>query len=389
VEAVSRKLAEERRLFYVAVTRARRCLLVTAVRDEENQPSRFLDELMPWTGDEDERPLTRVPRGLDLPAVVAELRAVVCAPTGDASDGGAPVSEARRRAAAYQLARLAAAGVRGADPDEWYALPPLSDDAPLRRPDQPVRVSPSRIEAYHRCALRWLLEGSGGTTGSGLGQAIGVLVHGLAHDVAVGKLGVDGLLEEFERRWPSVDAGSGWYARREHDRVRTMVEKLADWLRADERELVAAEADFQVRVGRALLRGTVDRLDRNPDGSLVVVDFKTGKTAVPREELARHPQLGVYQVAVEEGGLAELTGPDPTVDGAALVQLGTDSRSAAEQRQPPLAQDEDPGWARRLIEEAADGMAGAEFPATANRLCVVCPVRRGCPLRAEGGQVTP
>src|SRR5581483_12000037 len=44
---LSAQLAEERRLFYVAITRARRRLLVTAVSGEEEQPSRFLDELDP------------------------------------------------------------------------------------------------------------------------------------------------------------------------------------------------------------------------------------------------------------------------------------------------------------------------------------------------------
>src|SRR3954452_16143872 len=52
---VSAQLAEERRLFYVAVTRARRRLVVTAVTGEEQQPSRFLDELDPV---EEDRPLT-------------------------------------------------------------------------------------------------------------------------------------------------------------------------------------------------------------------------------------------------------------------------------------------------------------------------------------------
>ena len=47
VAATSRLLAEERRLLYVAVTRARTALLVTAVgaEDADERPSRFLGEL--------------------------------------------------------------------------------------------------------------------------------------------------------------------------------------------------------------------------------------------------------------------------------------------------------------------------------------------------------
>ncbi len=71
------QLAEERRLFYVAATRARQRLVVTAVAGDEEQPSRFLDELDPVDG---ERPLTGVPRATHLSALVAELRAVVCDP---------------------------------------------------------------------------------------------------------------------------------------------------------------------------------------------------------------------------------------------------------------------------------------------------------------------
>ncbi|HEY6740270.1 MAG TPA: ATP-dependent DNA helicase, partial [Actinopolymorphaceae bacterium] len=292
VIVINRLMAEERRLFYVAVTRARRRLLVSAVSAEEDQPSRFLDELLPYDGDE--RPYTKVPRGLDLSSIVAELRSVVC---------DRRIPDVRRKAAAHQLARLARAGVRGAHPAQWYALHPLSDDAPLRSEDETVRVSPSKVEAFSACALRWLLESSGGTKGDALGQSIGNLVHQLAYDLAAGVLRVDQLTDAFEERWPTaVDAGTGWYARKEHDRAREMVERLAAWLRTNPRELVAAEEEFAVDVGRARLTGRVDRVERDEQGRLVVVDLKTGKSRPSQDELREHPQLGSYQLAVERGG---------------------------------------------------------------------------------------
>ena len=431
VVTVSHLLAEERRLFYVAATRCRRRLLVTAVSNEEAHPSRFLDELVPWSGPGEERPITRVPRGLDLAAVVAELRSIVCAPPagddagGPVVDGGAGAglvgragasdqpdlqqleapdhidgidhgqpaevrtsADPRRLAAAHQLARLAAAGVRGADPREWYAHAPLSDDQPLREPGESVRVSPSKVDAYTRCALRWLLESCGGTAGDALSAGVGTLVHALAHDVATGAIDADDLPAAFEQRWRLLDSGTGWYSRKEHGRAATMVERLAGWLRANPRELVLAEGDFDVEVGRAKLVGRVDRLERDPKGRLVVVDLKTGRSKPPAAELADHPQLGVYQLAVEREGFGELAGGDATTGGAVLVHLGSGTK-VGEQKQPALTDSDDPTWAERLVRDTAEGMAGAEFAAAENRWCGVCVSRRSCPVHAEGGQVTP
>jgi superfamily I DNA/RNA helicase/RecB family exonuclease len=384
VERHTARLAEERRLFYVAITRARRRLMVTASDSEDNAPSRFLDELDPLdadAGQKAERPVERVRRGLDLPSVVAELRRVVTDPAAESS---------RRRGAARQLARLAAAGVRSASPDDWYGLPELSDDQPLREQDEAVRVSPSKVEEYHRCALRWMLKSCGASEGD-LGRAgVGSLVHVLAEYAATKDAGLGELVAELDRRWPALDFGSGWVSRREYDRVRAMVERLVRWIETNPRTFLATEKDFDVRIGRARVVGRVDRLEADLAGRPVVVDFKTGVSKVREQDLPGHPQLGTYQLAVQHGGFDDLLEGSRESGGATLVQLQAHSRgSAREQFQRALADADDPAWAETLLATTAEGMSGASFSAVENQWCGFCPAKTSCPVHPEGAQVTP
>jgi superfamily I DNA/RNA helicase/RecB family exonuclease len=369
-------LAEERRLFYVAVTRASRQLLVTATSGEEDQPSRFLDELDPLP-DGGTRPVTQVPRTLALTALVAELRQVAC------DQAEQPV---RRRAAAGELARLAGAGVPGADPAEWWGLPPLSDPRPVRDPDASVPVSPSQVEKFATCPLRWLLETAGGTRGSSAAQGIGNLIHELAALTADPELAtVEQLLPRLEEAVTRLDLGGSWTTRRERARAETMIRKFLAWLDNGGRELLGVEVGFRVRLGeRAVLAGRVDRLERDAHGRLVVIDLKTGRSKARDADLPQHPQLGAYQVAVQEGAFQGGTEPG----GAALVQLGTGTASTGQQDQPPLGAVDDPEWARRLVLTVADGMAGSGFTARENTACRICPVRTSCPAHDEGRQVT-
>ena len=372
-------LDDELRGFHVAVSRARRHLIVTAVRSEDDLPSPFLDLVDPRPDTDELRELTEVPRAMTLPALVAELRAILVDPAAGA---------ARQDAAAHRLARLAQAGVPGADPDDWFGLAPASTEAPLHPDGEPVGVSPSKVEQFQRCALRWLLETAGGTAASSTAQSVGTLVHELAQEVPDGDLAT--LLELLEIRVRRLGLGTGWVGERERERARSMVRKFADYVRAataDGRELVAVEQDVRVQVGRAVVRGQVDRLERDADGHLVVVDLKTGKSGPASAELARHAQLGVYQLAVSEGGFDPVAPGEQTSGGAALVQLGTSTKGVGVQTQPALADDDDPGWARALVTAAADGMAGSAFPATGNGLCRVCAARRCCPLQGEGRRV--
>jgi superfamily I DNA/RNA helicase/RecB family exonuclease len=376
VSTTSRLLAEERRLFYVAVTRARRELVVTAVgaEDGDDQPSRFLAEL---AGDEIvvEHVAGTGRRWLSLPALTAELRR-------SAVDASMPAHV--RTAAARELARLAAAGVRGASPRHWYALTePTAAGQLLPGPPQ---VSPSRVESFTRCGLRWLLEGAVGVRSPGTAQHLGTLIHAAAALAADGA--DDGeVAKRVDELWQHLDFGSAWYSAKQRATAEAMVARFLAWHHTNPRELVAVEQQLRVRMGEITITGQVDRLERGDDGTAIVVDLKTGAGRPADSELDRHPQLGVYQLAALLGAFEQFGLSQP--GGAELVQIGKAGLAARVrvQSQRALCDDADPGWAARLVETVAAGMAGPVFTATANPGCRVCPVATSCPVDERGGQV--
>jgi len=369
-------LADELRSFAVAVSRARRSLVVTAVADAEQQPSPFLDLVEPPADDRDQR-RTQVEPALDLRGLVARLRATL---EEAAATSGRPDEGAVRA-----LALLATHGVPGAGPEQWHGLVGPSSDAPLYGPDEAVRVSPSKLETAHRCALRWALEAAGGTAGSSGGQSLGTLVHAIAQEHPHGTHAE--LAAALDARWETLGLGTGWPARATRARADAMIERLAGYLRGAG-EALLVEGEFRLRTDRALLSGSADRIERDlehPD-RVRVVDLKTGANPPSREEATTNAQLGAYQLAVDAGAFEALA-PGTTSAGAQLVYLGT-GRDGTVREQPALGPEDDgPSWARTLVDDVAQKMAASVFTATANEQCDRCPVRRSCPVRGEGGQV--
>jgi ATP-dependent exoDNAse (exonuclease V) beta subunit len=381
----SKLLAEERRLFYVAITRARRLLVVTAAggEDTDQRPSRFLTELAGAESDQQSLQIDRVAEGghrwLSMPAMVADLRRA-------AADTTRPL--ALRQAAAAQLARLAAAGARGANPREWYALTELSDAGPIVAPGQTVRLSPSQVESFTRCGLRWLLEAAVGAGRSDVLRHLGTVIHAAAVLAATGAT-EQAVADRIDEIWHHLDFGSVWYSGKQRALAEKMVRKFLDWHAANPRELVAVEQALKVRIGQVEITGRVDRLESDDQGRAVVVDLKTGASSPREDELDRHPQLGVYQLAVLLGAFERFGLAEP--GGAELVQVGKAGLTARAkvQRQPALSDDHDPAWARDLVETVAAGMAGPVFEARVNPGCRTCPVASCCPVHPDGEQVTP
>jgi RecB family exonuclease len=385
-------LQEERRLFYVACTRARSRLVVTAVasaEDDGEQPSRFLAEL----GVPVEKVVGRPARPLSLAGLVSELRRTVADPA---------TSEPLRAAAARRLVRLAGETVGNrslvpqADPSSWWGTRAATrSPQPVRDPDQPVPVSATMLEHVMLCPTQWFLMTEAGGAGPAHQSAnLGQLVHALAQRVAVGEVApdLDLLMRHVDEVWGRMHFRTPWSADREHDRIRLALARFLEWHDANPRKLVATEERFVTEVvldsgERVSLFGYADRLELDADGRVVVVDLKTAKTAPTGPGVQRHVQLGVYQYAVDRGAVDTLV-PDGHGEsgGAELIQLGLpDGESAVVQQQPPYPDDGPERTALRSQLDRAAALVRAEsFPAVAGDHCRECDFTSVCPIQGAG-----
>ncbi|WP_405766712.1 ATP-dependent helicase [Streptomyces sp. NBC_00080] len=395
-------LAEERRLFYVAATRARERLVVTAVKapaDDGDQPSRFLTEL----GVEPKDVTGRPRRPLAVAALVAELRATTVDPRASA-----PL----REAAARRLARLAALAdedgrplVPSAHPYRWWGMfEPTESKVPLRDRDQPVVLSGSALDQLaNTCALQWFLGREvKADAPATVAQGFGNVVHVLADEVASGHTpaDLDVLMERLDSVWNALAFDAPWKSAQEKAHARVALERFLKWHVMDRtgRTPVASEHDFDVTLEageyEVRIRGQMDRVEADAEGRAYVVDFKTGKHAPTAREVERHPQLAVYQLAVREGAVDEaFDGVRPAPGGAELVQLRQSAakRDGGESLPKVQAQEAIEGsageWVGDLLATAAGKVLDERFTPTAGQQCTHCAFRASCSARPEGRHV--
>ncbi|MET9114990.1 ATP-dependent DNA helicase [Streptomyces longwoodensis] len=392
-------LAEERRLFYVAATRARERLVVTAVKapaDDGDQPSRFLAELGVEPRDVTGRPR----RPLSVAALVAELRATTVDPRASA-----PL----REAAARRLARLAALAdedgrplVPSAHPYRWWGMwDPTESKVPLRDRDEPVVLSGSALDQLaNTCSLQWFLGREvKADAPATVAQGFGNVVHVLADEVASGHTpaDLDVLMERLDSVWNALAFDAPWKSQQEKDNARVALERFLRWHVMDRtgRTPVASEHDFDVTLEagdyQVRIRGQMDRVEADGDGRAYVVDFKTGKQAPTAREVERHPQLAVYQLAVRAGAVDDVfDGARPEPGGAELVHLrqGAAQRDGGEtlpkvQAQEPLQGE----WVGDLLATAAGKVLDERFTPSAGQHCTHCAFRASCSARPEGRHV--
>lgn len=351
IDSRKQVLADELRMFALAVSRARRQVIVAAVANDDEAPSVFFSLLPPDVPAIDASAMPP----LSLRGLTGRLRRELVVPHR---------TEAARNAAASALVRLAAENVPGANPDDWLGLLEPSTTDPLYLDDEIVPVSPSALGNFERSPLDWFIDSvSGSQTNTAMG--LGTIIH-WAMETATDPT-VDGIFHAIESRWGELLFESPWVS--EHQKLAArrlatgVAEYLADFTR-DGKSLVAAEGRFELDIGRARVNGSIDRVERSDDGSVTIVDLKTGRAVTRQSDIDEHPQLRAYQLAYAEGQL------DAFLDelgahrggGAKLlfVKEGKDGKSYRVAEQAPLDQAELEGFRERILQAAAL-MAAAEF----------------------------
>jgi DNA helicase-2/ATP-dependent DNA helicase PcrA len=321
---------EERRLFYVGMTRARDRLVLTHAADyggkRATKLSRFVRE------------------ALDLPA----------APKG-----------AQAASALQSILRHAP-----------VAEPEPAPFAPV--PDgQPLTLSHSQIDDWLTCPLKymyahvWHVPLAGDpvfTYGTAMHHAIKIWHQ---HRIKGLPIQVDDVVAAFESAWSSEGFLTPVHEERMLEQGRAALRRFVERDAASGARPLAVETEFKFKVNGDVVVGRWDRIDERPQG-IVLVDYKTSEIddAEKAEERAKRSlkdgQLGLYALAYVESrqvmpASVELQFVDTGVTGAAAVEADHLER------------------ARERVHEAASGIRAGRFPPRPDqRNCGYCAYRLFC-----------
>jgi superfamily I DNA/RNA helicase/RecB family exonuclease len=410
-------LHDELRMFVLACSRARHTLIVSATNSADVMTSPFLKlvadpevatsdagahraqldtEIAADEPNADGSDAISGGYPLSLSGITGFARRELVRQFPGSTESSAPTSTAQAEALARALARLAEAGVAGANPDDWYGLAGPSTERDIvdeadRAEGLMVHVSPSRLEAWERNQLGWFIDSTVGgeqTVATGLGT----LVHKVFEDVGnelLTDLSVESLWAAVDKRWHELTFEAEWLGERERTRAQSMVKNLATYLsnlRARNVDVVGVECSFSFDVGVGRLVGRIDRVHRNPDGTVTIVDLKTGRMKMSEDDVAENLQLECYQLALVRDEIRETVDSDsesneprPIGDqvaagaesgGAGILMVDdkavkkTRAGEILEVLQPAI---ERGGAAQEAIEQrvaqAAEGMSGSSFTA--------------------------
>jgi RecB family exonuclease len=140
-----------------------------------------------------------------------------------------------------------------------------------------------------------------------------------------------------------------------------MISNMVQYLRkfeADGAKVIGREVSFEFQMGQAQIRGQVDRLELYPDGRVMIVDLKTGNKTFTAEEAREHAQLGLYQLAYENGAFNEQVDlpAEAKLGGAKLLLVSGDKPTEREQVSI-LESESDRKTFEQMVAAATSGMA--------------------------------
>ncbi|MGH2723088.1 MAG: PD-(D/E)XK nuclease family protein [Actinomycetota bacterium] len=369
-QRLGERLAEERALFRLAVSRARRRTVLFASRSTSSRnprtPSRFAARLgLAWAG-AGEAPLPA--------ASPRQVEALLRRRLADPGAGRVP-----------RLAALAALPAIGARPAEWWWGRDWTDPGAPMYPGE-IHTSYSRLSALENCALQYLYAAELGLdTERSHSMWLGSLVHDIIDRIQRGDLErtEEAAFAALDEGWRRDVFANRALERQRHRDARRMLQR---WL-GDESlnglELVASEQAFSFPLDGAVIRGRIDAVFRRGNGRLQVVDYKTSRVAIGREEAKRSLQLAAYYLALRRvPELRELGDPEVL----ALVFLGAEAYGTFKSREhsPRPGYEE---WAEETIKGLLGEVRAERFAPSPEADCQWCRFKTICPMWPEGDEV--
>ncbi|MGO9086201.1 MAG: ATP-dependent helicase [Candidatus Sulfotelmatobacter sp.] len=329
---------EERRLFYVAMTRARDSLHIYSRQGrgtKNKNPDGYMREL------------------IENPSLARYLTAT--APRGTQ----ASLEIFGVTSAAYPAESRAAL---------WFELPVLGGlDA---------RLSASAVESYQRCGLQFKLDRDWRLAAKpAAAMQYGATMHRILKtyfdSVGLGRAMTDAdLIEVFRSDLAEARIQEAY----QHELYEKQgIAQLLDFLTLARSlpapQVLHTEQAFEIRVGETTVVGRIDRIDARPDGTVAIVDYKTGK-ARDQKSADESQQLSLYAIAAHEkwgykvGSLAfhNLENNVPVITARTESQL--------------LA-------AREAVTAASEGIAAGRFEAKTGMHCNFCAYRSLCPKHED------
>jgi DNA helicase-2/ATP-dependent DNA helicase PcrA len=387
---------EERRLLYVAMTRAMFNLYLTYSKQygqnkKESGPSPFLKEV-----DFRSNPLIQV---VEVPQLTVAAPAI--------TDGSAvervrdeqaqlaikAIRERKYAAAVQRAVNLAKlehfeeeGDTKGFDAGQY--LKPEDDGAflgeLLHRQIEPLVTgdfvfSASSLEKYEDCPLQFKFSSVLQIpTAQGVSASLGSVIHETLQKLTEMQMGGDKLnfseaKKVLESNWDSRAYPSKKKEGEDRVRAEAMLKYYLEWQAKNKNVPLATENKFDIAFDDHKIRGKIDRIEKTPSGEIEIIDFKTGKNPPSRKELDEHLQLHLYGVAVQSK-----YGKMPKT--ASLLYLEKGKSLAISFDQPRM----DAFQAR--LKDDIDRIMREEFkPTPSYQTCRYCDYQSICDARMVGG----
>lgn len=106
-------------------------------------------------------------------------------------------------------------------------------------------------------------------------------------------------IELLEKNWIGTRFKNITEEKQAKENSKKMLKTYIDWIQKNEYKPIATEEKFSHDIGQVPFNGSIDMIEMNENGDLSVIDFKTGSKKETKNTIAENVQLNVYAMAVE------------------------------------------------------------------------------------------